>query len=148
LNEKTSGGGLCNPVTTADDVTQSFPTHDVYYGLAVTQSLRLVEFALSGLTWMRTDCCLFFKTRNISGGRSMGQSEQGEDFPNNDLSFTSNITSINSKQYGDANAHTAAIELLEITIKTLKTTQSRDEVIDPIPQITTIFTNPITTTPG
>jgi len=52
----------------------------------------------------------------------MGQSEQGEDFPKIDQSFTSKITSINCKHYGDANAHTAAIELLEITIKTLKTT--------------------------
>jgi hypothetical protein len=77
----------------------------------------------------------------------MGQSEQGEDFPNNHQSFTSNITSINSQQYGDANAHTAAIELLEITIKTFKTAQIRNEVIDPISQITTVFTTPITTSP-
>jgi hypothetical protein len=96
---------------------------------------------------MQTGCCKFFKTRNISGGRSTGQSEQVEDFPNIDQSFTSNITSISSKHYGDANAHTAAIELLEITIKTFKTAQSRDEVIDPISQISTVFTNRITTSP-
>jgi hypothetical protein len=54
--------------------------------------------------------------------------------------------SIKCKQYGNTNAHIAAIELLEITIKALKTTQSHDEAIDPISQIATLFAIPITTT--
>jgi hypothetical protein len=111
--------------------------------MARTYKIRIVWFDLGagGLVVVSSS------KREIFLG-NMGQSEQGEDFPNNDQSFTSNITSINSKQYGNANAHATAIELLEITIKTFKTAQSRNEVIDPISQITTIFANPITTTPG
>ena len=63
----------------------------------------------------------------------MGQSEQGEDFPNNDQSFTSNITSINSKDYGDANAHTAAIELLEVHTTAHATTKSHNQIAINLP---------------
>jgi len=82
----------------------------------------------------------------VKSGRIAKLGHQLRTFPETSLN-PNNIIALRHQRNDFHTAHTAAIELLEITIKTFKTAQIRNEVIDPISQITTVFTTPITTSP-